>query len=293
MEKNNNLDSEEETLIKSYIKLLAEVDQKTEDLRNPDNPQVVGYMNQTQKLFAKIKSPRPLTLDAKVTKRVSSIVRDQGQQMTSNIINFNIEEFSQKILQKVGADPLGGRVSKSRLVRLGQTFSVKFKASPVLSYLYGAVAAQPQETEDIKKQRKVRKVPNTGPLKETCSVDVRKGNAEVEEGTDQLVINVHRCLVEHFKKNGKQPVDYFQFIINPASFSKTIENMFHVSFLVKEGKARISVSKESGLPIISPVGRTANKETEIEETNQVVMNIRVSDWKILAEKYADQYPIIS
>jgi hypothetical protein len=53
--------------------------------------------------------------------------------------------------------------------------------------------------------------------------------------------------------------------------------MFHVSFLVKEGKAAISLSEETGLPLIRPVG-TNDVEGQEEVKNQVVMNMTMEDW---------------
>ena len=74
-----------------------------------------------------------------------------------------------------------------------------------------------------------------------------------------------------FKEAGKKPVNYFKFVLNPDCFGTSIENMFHVSFLVKEGKANISVCGETGLPFITP--KSKKKDEEEEKKNQVVMNI--------------------
>ena len=41
-----------------------------------------------------------------------------------------------------------------------------------------------------------------------------------------------------------------RFVIDPSCFGKTIENMFHVSFLVKEQKAKMLI--EDGAPLIRP-----------------------------------------
>merc|ERR1719347_783558 len=53
--------------------------------------------------------------------------------------------------------------------------------------------------------------------------------------------------------------------------------MFHVSFLVKEGKAAITISEESGLPVISPVGENEYLDQDVVK-NQVVININMDDW---------------
>ena len=85
--------------------------------------------------------------------------------------------------------------------------------------------------------------------------------------------HVFRCLVTKFKEAGKKPVNYFKFVLNPDCFGTSIENMFHVSFLVKEGKADadISVCGETGLPFITP--KSKKKDEEEEKKTQVVMNI--------------------
>jgi len=44
-------------------------------------------------------------------------------------------------------------------------------------------------------------------------------------------------------------LSYFQFVINPNSFGQTVENIFYVSFLVKEGQAEIG-KDQYGLPTL-------------------------------------------
>ena len=41
-------------------------------------------------------------------------------------------------------------------------------------------------------------------------------------------------------------------MVNPKSFGHTVENIFHLSFLVKDGLVKIFLN-EAGLPVIEPV----------------------------------------
>ena len=57
-------------------------------------------------------------------------------------------------------------------------------------------------------------------------------------------------------------------------------------FKVKEGKAAIQVDKETGgLPVISPVNRSQEENLEENgESNQVVINMTMKDWKVFGKQ---------
>ncbi len=42
-------------------------------------------------------------------------------------------------------------------------------------------------------------------------------------------------------------IDLLKFVINPKSFGQTVENMFYISFLIRDGAVQIEFD-DSGLP---------------------------------------------
>lgn len=47
-------------------------------------------------------------------------------------------------------------------------------------------------------------------------------------------------------------VNLFEFAINPNDFGQSVENMFYVSFLVKDGRAGIQVGADGEMRICQP-----------------------------------------
>ena len=54
------------------------------------------------------------------------------------------------------------------------------------------------------------------------------------------------CLQKEFRQNGKKPISFYHFVIDPTSFSNSVENIFYVSFLIKDGF--VSISEGTNFP---------------------------------------------
>jgi hypothetical protein len=78
----------------------------------------------------------------------------------------------------------------------------------------------------------------------------REGQAAVEKEytEDMSEAEIHRLMDKYGVHEGGG-VDYFRFVVNPYSFGQTVENMFYVSFLIRDGKAGITIV-DNGLPVL-------------------------------------------
>lgn len=65
---------------------------------------------------------------------------------------------------------------------------------------------------------------------------------EEEESTTKDVARVLEALKRECKEKGR--INYFKFLVDPHSFAHTVENMFHFSFLIKDGRAGVTLGRD-------------------------------------------------
>jgi len=139
----------------------------------------------------------------------------------------------------------------------------------------------------VVKQRRQR-TGTDGLLKETVTENVEHKNKTATN--DELVVKMFKKLVREFRANDREPVNFFRLIIDPDSFGKSVENMFHASFLIKDGRAGIRVNKEEEMPEIWPVTELdrshlqSDGDEEDGIRNQIVMSFNVENWRCLVQK---------
>ena len=56
--------------------------------------------------------------------------------------------------------------------------------------------------------------------------------------------------VDTYLKRQNGPMNFFEFVINPDSFSQSVENIFYLSFLIRDGKAKIFIDEKDGQPYV-------------------------------------------
>ncbi|KIW00640.1 hypothetical protein, variant [Verruconis gallopava] len=107
------------------------------------------------------------------------------------------------------------------------------------------------------------------------------GTARVEaEGSEDMDEEEARALFSRNNLAMNWEVPLLKFAINPHSFAQTIENLFYISFLVKDGFVRVGVDEDTGFPTIRPV----EKKTEEQIRNkgamrhQAILSLDYESW---------------
>lgn len=133
---------------------------------------------------------------------------------------------------------------------------------PVADFMVGPLNIRPKQRKvkeavagaDTQKARSQRRkdIPQTQPK------DFVPDEQAIENDTSERVKEIHDILSEI---GGSEGVQFFQFICHPTEFAKTVENLFHLSFLcscaslrsdsaVKEGTAALVTEDDSDGPVL-------------------------------------------
>lgn len=195
---------------------------------------------------------------------------------------FCMKEFVSR-LKNMLTGSRNGPVTKSGLSEFNRTHCRRMgrSAVPVLKYMHGAhdftpVSGTPVPQPDRPAPKKRTRLV-VSPTKTRAAV-IRSEESMRKVDKDRTVIEVEKlhCRIEEmYVKNGERPVPYLTIVVNAEDFGKTVENVFHFSFLVKEGYDKILIHK--GITSVQPVEEDVRTKSTA-QANQVLFSFSQKDW---------------
>ena len=209
---------------------------------------------------------------------------------------------------------------------LGIQAGVCFNAVPSqISFLNGPLV---DGTEEIRVKQRARRPRNTQPESDAEEERPDEIQGHTKRGADQLSAvqkNMHDMKAALKKKQGreymakKRKMEEFyggsesvpkkalsrlkkhhdicavKLLFNPKSFTQTVENIYHYSFLVKEGHASLMVRDEKALDNDGNFSVDGGPVAKLLKENraggsdpparQAIVNLTMQDWKDLIEAY--------
>ena len=88
-------------------------------------------------------------------------------------------------------------------------------------------------------------------------------------------------------------VPLFDFCVNPRSFGQTVENLFYISFLIKEGSVGLNFDSR-GLPTLGCAGEEpeSGQQAKGSSRNQAVFALDFETWEDIIESHGIKNSLI-
>lgn len=269
---------------RAYYKLIDEA-QNDSGARGGD---LHKTLDTAQQLFGKVTRMPEAVLDSKLMVLVGNKGRQRMRAVPIDFTTFDAEEFAVRVRGSVCKSSGTGPLDVSAWAKLGKLGEGMFRSSVPLWYLHGSAGEVPPKVRQPRTRRQDQDAVDRAP---TVPTQVRSVEQTNQETTTERITQIHKLLQLLYDRLGNKPVRYFEFVLNPRSFAKTCENIFHLSFLINEGRARL-FPDDDGLLVVEPVSASESSDCRAANKNVFAMTMCMKQWQEAVAALGITEPVI-
>ncbi|RVD84600.1 uncharacterized protein DFL_006341 [Arthrobotrys flagrans] len=270
----------------AYNTLQQDLADNKNTLVQPGNVGLLEYIEKTNELFSNVKQTSDAMVDGKVQVEIGRIAAEKAKRVGNSSTNtgLDVDEFIAKCIQFMAKSKPGDAGDGHDWAYLGREVATpSMRTAKTSDFMYGPLGVQKRQRLVKERKKAVRRRPEE--FIRPIDLD-EKQIAQNENSTTKNVVDIHTCLRDYLDTVDEKIVGYFEFVINPESYGQTIENMFYLAFLVKEGKVAILESEDDMLYLAASDPATSK---EIKEEGivkkQLVMPMEKHIWRELIEVF--------
>jgi hypothetical protein len=170
---------------------------------------------------------------------------------------FDIEEYIGELVKFMGGQPLDELDEDVELdwLKIGQRFHPHSRKAPAMDHMVGPLSIEVKQRKKTVRSRLSKNKQDEVHPQELRPEEIQRSENETTKMV-RLVsqVSIYSPLLnlswtqiyQKLEQVDEEGVILFEFVINPQSFAQTIENLFYVSFLVRDGKAAIEPDENRG-----------------------------------------------
>lgn len=288
-------ESERRMIRQETYAVIESMIEKRPELINPESDDLSKILDEAEERFQRVQTTREAAIDSHLLAMISDYGRQKAQALNLEFVKFQPLEFAEKVKtfvsQKLGTQDRGP-LSSAGWVELGKLSQSFLKKSPALHFMCGTFERGEVSRKPVARPPKEKRDNEPGKATELRQVE-SSSEMQKRESTTKEVEAVLKKLHEVYESNGQCQICYFEFVVNPFSFGQTVENIFYVSFLAKDGYIRIFLDEDE-LPVIEPVEgeERENRGPDSGTRQQMLVSITPKEWREIVKTFKITEPLI-
>uniref|UniRef100_A0A3P9GZD2 Non-structural maintenance of chromosomes element 4 n=1 Tax=Oryzias latipes TaxID=8090 RepID=A0A3P9GZD2_ORYLA len=284
-----------------YRDLINTVQQNREDMLSPSTDKLTEVLEEANKLFKDVRRAREAALDAQLLVVATDLGKEKASQLFSEGSAFDPTAFAEHLLSFMGLNRLedgdggpqnagaaDGYLPRDAWHRLSRRVECCFRTAPSFHYMMGSFHAEPPAPKQ--RTERQRKAPSKE-AKRIMPTQLKKMEESHQEATEKEVERILGYLKTYHQDDPTSPISYYEFVVDPNSFARTVENIFHTSFLIRDGLARMYLDSDK-LPCIAPVEEGDVEAASSSSRKQCIISISPKIWKELIDTFEIKDSII-
>ncbi|RXW21648.1 hypothetical protein EST38_g4217 [Candolleomyces aberdarensis] len=213
---------------------------------------ILRGVQEADQLFDKVKQPQEATLDSHFLLIASNVGAQKARAMKSGSGTFDVDDFISQLVTYMGG---GKGVADENIERhldgddaidtpldwakIGRKAMAKSRRAPAIGFMLGPLSLEQKKRVIARRSKQEKSNEEARRPQELKEEDIQRSENETVKNVGQIE--------ELLSEEGQ--INLFRFIINPDNFAQSVENMFYLSFLIRDGKVALETTEE-GEPII-------------------------------------------
>ncbi|KAG5732753.1 Non-structural maintenance of chromosome element 4 [Termitomyces sp. T112] len=240
---------EKRTVRKNYRSLARVVEEHQSNPNDLSAEQLMKQVQQADILFDKVKGPQEATLDSHFLLMASTMGAQKARAMKSGSGSFDIDDFVAKLVTFMGGrksleDHANGDSDEEYVdnvtrplewAKIGRKALAKSRRVPVMGYMLGPLSLEQKTRAPVKRAKLEKNQDDLRKPQELKEGDIARSENETTKNVAQL---------EAILTDIGEPVNFFKFVINPNDFAQSVENVFYLSFLIRDGKVAFETNED-------------------------------------------------
>ncbi len=253
-----------------------------------------GHFKKAAENVEKVRTVDQAHVDAQLFRKLGEYSRRQAAQLQTGLKDYDVKSFTDALVVATAktkgqnADAMNDDDDDDEAEQQGIEFSFHqigsrvfevWRTVPAMDFLYGNMTTEPPVARVRRQKEKVTKGTET-----VKPVELERGDVEQTE-TDKQVTHMRHWL----KRQGS--LNFWDMVVDPTpntGFTRTIENVFHSAFLIKDMYAQLDLNVDPPIITYTDPNAIANgvaNGTTTAENNQFVMGIDYTRYQDVIKKY--------
>ncbi|KAI9207766.1 Nse4 C-terminal-domain-containing protein [Polychytrium aggregatum] len=257
-------------------------------LMDPSNKTLDEVMDGQSELFSQVQSTNEAVLDSKLLVMTTGFGLERVKKIRVDGAGFDINQLIRSIGTRLyGHFENDGQVQNDLTKGLKDMERITARhlaKAPTVGFMFGPltieekVRAVPKRSAKLVKDQRDLVKPQ-----ELREQDIQRHDHGTTGMVSMIAAKLHEC--------GR--INVFRFIINPDSFSQSVENLFYLSFLIRDGRASIFDDEETGEPMLQTERPPTQENYDDGLTKkQLILQFDQDTWDTLKEVYDIRPPSI-
>ncbi|XP_068340192.1 non-structural maintenance of chromosomes element 4 homolog A-like [Pyrus communis] len=256
-----------------YFNVKSIIHDKREDITKVDSEKFNLIINEVESLHELVQNPREQVADAEalldITTHLMSSVKAHNKEgiTTTGFVNCILKQFEKR--SQSGSSSVSWK-------DIGRAVSHVYQKPPQCCTMIGPMSLEVKQRKSYVRAKRMKPTENDTP---------EELHDAVEEEQPETVKNVS-AMFNILRK--KRRVRFENLVLNGNSFAQTVENIFALSFLVKDGRAELKLNEEGHHLVLPRNAPSAEQIASGEITyRHFVFRFDFQDWKFMKEIVGD------